>query len=353
MVSALMLLLLGSCRMPTSSSAPTWQDLSLQNKLVVNLEIIENYLYACAARDGLYRLNLNSTKAEWEYLGFADTSLPLATNAGVMTVCYNSFTKEIFVGINNPVSISLGQVGLFKSADMGKNWEQADEGIHFLNIKQTSIVKSLKCVGQQVFAGTNYSIYKRDGNTWKRVSGDNDLRSFAPISSICADIRNPTYMVAGGESGFFTPFFLTSSDSGQTWIETNSATGMPAFDQGIWDVAMVNQKTIYACMLQMIVKSEDTGRTWRPVYQMNMRFEPVWKIGINLANPEEFLATGISLVHSKDGGATSESIPIPMDTHRPFALAIDWSNRTAYVSTISLSNPKSNVDFNSIYSVKF
>lgn len=49
-----------------------WEFLGLEEKLVLDLVLSNNHLYACAGKDGLFRLDVEEAEAEWQYLGFAE-----------------------------------------------------------------------------------------------------------------------------------------------------------------------------------------------------------------------------------------------------------------------------------------
>nr|NIW79962.1 hypothetical protein [Calditrichia bacterium] len=59
-----------------------WVFMGLADKEVRRVRLFGDYLYACAARDGLYRIHVQQSDAEWEFLGLADSTLPRAFNDG-------------------------------------------------------------------------------------------------------------------------------------------------------------------------------------------------------------------------------------------------------------------------------
>ena len=53
-----------------------WVFMGLADKEIHRVRLFGDYLYACANRDGLYRINVQQDGAEWQFLGLADSTLP-------------------------------------------------------------------------------------------------------------------------------------------------------------------------------------------------------------------------------------------------------------------------------------
>jgi len=175
LLAAITFLLQFSCKDSGTGPAPgEWQPLGWEGKLVPQLVLVDNYLFACAARDGLYRLNVAVAEEQWQYLGFADSTPSRQLDYGVTSLYHNSVTNELLVGLGaQPESLF---IGIFRSADLGLTWIPSDSGIRTGQYPRSSEISSLSGSphsSNTVYAGLLATIYKSDdgGRFWAPLYG--------------------------------------------------------------------------------------------------------------------------------------------------------------------------------------
>jgi len=322
----------------------TWETLGLQGKLVPNLVIVRNYLFACATRDGLFRLRLDVENAQWEYLGFADSTLVRGTRYGVVALFFNPIDCEIIMGISTHRFIS--EIGVYKSRDFGHTWVPSDSGIRTVQYPKSSEVASIKgspLSAKNVLLGLSGSIYKSTsgGQNWKRVWGNQGTG--LGVKTITFHATKPNSIWAGGETSRFQPYLLYSVDLGETWQMIFPLPPLGPYghgDNAVFDVAIdhLNEGTIYVGMGGLIIKTHDYGQTWKKILGWEDGIYAFWKLAINPKNTTEVLATGARLYRTRDSGSNWEKVLPPDNRNLLYALAVDWEKRILYTSASSPGN---------------
>ncbi len=316
-----------------------WQPLGLEGKLVPHLVLVNEYLYACAGRDGLYRRNL-CRDAKWEYLGFADSTLFRQLDYGVTSLFYNNLNSEMVLGICTHRWEP--EIGIFLSTNFGLTWIPSDSGIRTPRFIKSTEVSSLNGYPNAniIFSGMSATLYKsgNNGRTWKLVWGNPDAGGVG-INSVKFDENDHRNIWAGGETGRFAPFALNSKDMGESWelIYPLPWLGPYGGDNAIYDIAVdpVNKGTVYLGMLGLIMKTTDDGKNWQKVLGWEDGIYRNWRIAMNPNNHNELLSTGAVLYRTTDAGQTWLKIIPPEGHWELYAMAVDWSNRVVYVSTSS------------------
>ncbi len=326
-----------------------WELLGLEGKLVSNLVLVNNYLFACAGKDGLFRFNLDESNSQWTYLGFADSTPIRALDYGVRTIIYEPVSNELFVGISaQPESLA---IGVFRSTDLGNSWVPSDGGIRFDTYPRSSEIASLARSPHDqniLFAGLLSTIYKSGdrGRVWHRVYGHREAGGLG-INAIRISPTNPNEMWAGGESSRFAPVLLHSSDYGNSWTRLSSPLldGPYHGDNVVYDIAIhpTNDSILYLGMLGVIVKTTDKAQTFQVILGREDGNYRHWRLAINPTNPQELLATGFYLYRTTNGGQSWQRIKPPF--FEVYALAVDWAKRILFVS---VSSPE-----NGVYKLRF
>ncbi|RKY55257.1 MAG: hypothetical protein DRP93_03690 [Candidatus Neomarinimicrobiota bacterium] len=341
LISITLLILIASCgnQIPELGE---WQSLGLEDKLVGKLHIFDNELYACAGRDGLYRIDLNIGDSDWDYLGLADTSISSMLESGVTDI----------IKANNDLVVSYGadfelqKSGIYRSNDSGETWIASDSGMSNQSYPTTSQVIKLDqhmSTPESIFActATGLIYYSEDGgNAWKRIYGQDGAGAIN--YSIIINPNNLNEIWAGGETGRFAPFLIHTEDLGENWeiITFPQNFGPYTVDNAVYDIQMnpKNSNVYYYGMLGVIAKTTDKGRTFKRILNWDDGIYRHWCISINPENSSELISTGHFLYHSIDGGRTWLKIVPPDDRGELFALEVDWDNRIMYVSTSSPGN---------------
>ncbi len=330
------LLFLASCG-EDQSNPQQWEFLGLEGKLVYNLTLSGNHLYACAGRDGLYRTALDGNNNQWEYLGLGDTTLFRARGIGVTSVLVDESSGRIMAGYADQY---LSGHGIWITEDQGITWAPSDSG---MGKNLSSAVQSLYRVTSHpdtLFAGLSTTLFRsiNGGISWELIWGNPDAGGLG-ITAITSQPDDPNYLLAGGQTGRFAPFALKSYDMGQAWqkfyqVFPPGPVGV-GVDNVVFDIAIdpLDQNTFYLGMIAMILKTTDGGETWVKVVDWEDGVGHHIRISINPDNSQELFATGIWLRHSLDGGAMWEKINSPLpDQNIFFALAVDWEQRVLFVS---------------------
>lgn len=316
-----------------------WELLGLEGKLVNDLKLVDNYLYACAGRDGLFRLNLNGSSKDWEYLGLADTRVERQLDAGVTGV----------ILVNNTLIVSyrasefIQKHGIYRSPDNGANWFPSDSGMFTSPIQSvTSFVSSIEQSPYSpdlIFINLSNAIYKSidQGIFWTLVNGNPEAVSHNYVFKFIKKDE----IWAGGETGRFAPYLLKSIDGGESWsdyIWFPENFGPFYVDNAVYDIAIdpADENTLYFGMLGVIGKTTDKGETFQRILGWDDGIYRYWRLGMNPANPKEIFATGFYLYRTLDGGETWQKIEPPF--YEIYALAVNWKQRIVYVSVSSPEN---------------
>ncbi len=328
-----------------------WQDLGFEDKLVGKLHIIDNELYACAGRDGLFRKSLKKYNAKWKYLGLADTTENRTIEIGLTDVV--KINDELLVSYLE--SYKQEKCGVYRSVDDGENWTPSDSGMFIINgfitTSQVIRLKQHPAIPEIIFAGTSMSvIYKSEdgGKSWSKVYGE--LGTGALNYAIEFTPDNYDNIWVGCESGYFYPYLINSENMGNTWsdmIGFPQNIGPYSFDNAVYDIQISpqNDSIMYFGMLGLIAKSIDKGQTFRRVLGWEDGIYMNWRIEINPEDPTELFSTGCYLYHSIDSGETWDKITPPDDRDALYALEVDWGKRILYVSTSSPGNGIYNYSF--------
>jgi len=238
--------------LPPEQTGPTWKFLGLSGKEVVRLVIAEPYLYACARRDGLWRLDLQKSDTNWVYLGLADSSLNRQT-LGVVDVVISQDNPNWLLAI-----VYIG--GLFRSIDNGKTWVRVTNGLE-INGKQVKPQRLLKYPDFVISSGSGVVFKSTDfGATWEVLHGNRP-----GILELEVLTKHPFFdhiIWQGGQTGYGTTYLSVSTDYGETWKEFLH---LPCFfDFGISALALhpVDSLIVYASDGIMTAKTQDMGKTW-------------------------------------------------------------------------------------------
>ncbi len=307
--------------------------------------------YVAYATGGLWYTNNNGTSFS-PMMDSAET-----VNCGSVTVDWNSGTIWVGTGEVNASRSSYAGVGVLKSSDKGKTWENLglNDSHHISRIwvnpsNLNEIV--VAAVGHLYTTNKERGIYKSTdgGKTWKQtlfVADDTGIIDLAVSKS------NPKIMFAaswqkdrkawnfdgdGEKSGIYK-----SEDGGTSWkLISTKESGFPA-NEGVGRIglALFNENIIYAVVDNQnkrpnskadkpkdanealfqtevigceLYKSEDSGKTWNRTHEKyidDMFYSYGYyfaNISVDLKNKNRIYMGGVPLIFSEDGGKSFSAI---------------------------------------------
>ena len=307
--------------------------------------------YVAYATGGLWHTNNNGTSFT-SVMDSAET-----VNCGSVTVDWNSGTIWVGTGEVNASRSSYAGVGVLKSSDKGKTWENLGlkDSHHISRIwvnpsNLNEIV--VAAVGHLYTTNKERGIYKSTdgGKTWEQtlfVSED------AGIIDLSVSKNNPKIMFAaswqkdrkawhfdgdGEKSGIYK-----SEDGGTSWkLVTTKESGFPSNDGvGRIGLALFNENVIYAVVDNQnkrpnskvdkpkdanealfqtevigceLYKSEDGGKSWKRTHEKyidDMFYTYGYyfaNISLDTNNQNRVYIGGVPLLFSEDGGKTFTAI---------------------------------------------
>jgi photosystem II stability/assembly factor-like uncharacterized protein len=307
------LVLLSACGedKPTTPPQRGWYPLGLEGSQVNRLELHDPYLYACASKDGLFRVGATGTNPDWECLGFAGEW------------CYDVKVLDegtILVGLSS---------GVQRSEDDGLSWARSDSGI----VGDACTVTCFATCGDLVLAGTVESgLYRSEdrGLSWTRIAAaPGEGYSHRHVHFHTLDC-NHIWLTGMTNRGVLLP--LLSIDRGDKWesirlmgytsLNWCYSIGLDPYDAGV----------VYLGLDGLVLKTIDSGSSWATVF--HPPGEPCF-FAIEADRESRghvFFAGGDSLYETHDGGASIESIGSANGTYI-FDLTYDEARRILYAST--------------------
>jgi len=307
--------------------------------------------YVAYATGGLWYTNNNGTSFS-PVMDSAET-----VNCGSVTVDWNSGTIWVGTGEVNASRSSYAGVGVLKSSDKGKTWENLGlkDSHHISRIwvnpsNLNEIV--VAAVGHLYTTNKERGIYKSTdgGKTWKQTLF---VAEDAGIIDLVVSKNNPKIMFAaswqkdrkawhfdgdGEKSGIYK-----SEDGGTSWkLVTTKESGFPSNDGvGRIGLALFNENVIYAVVDNQnkrpnskvdkpkdanealfqtevigceLYKSEDGGKSWKRTHEKHvddMYYTYGYyfaNISLDTNNQNRVYIGGVPLLFSEDGGKTFTAI---------------------------------------------
>jgi photosystem II stability/assembly factor-like uncharacterized protein len=318
--------------------------------LAVNPEN-QTEFYAAYASGGLWYTNNNGNS----FTPVMDAASTL--NCGSVTVDWKSGTIWLGTGEVNASRSSYSGIGILKSSDKGKTWENLGlpESHHIsrilVNPKNNNEI-TVGVVGHLYTKNKERGIYKTldGGKTWKQTLFVNDETG---IIDVVVDPNNFNIQYAaawqkdrkawdfkgnGKGSGIYK-----SLDAGVTWnLVSTSASGFPA-DEGVGRIGLfaVNNNVVYAVVDNQnkrpnskmekpkdanaalfetevigceLYKSIDGGVSWKKTHENyidDLYYSYGYYFGniaVDLKEEDRIYLGGVPLIFSEDGGKTFKSI---------------------------------------------
>lgn len=325
---------LAACGLLNGPPEHIWHQMGLKDSDIYQLADEGSYLYACAGKDGLFRINLQGLNEDWQLLGF---SHPNEVQTGVTSFYRNPENNDFYTAFFT--TNTTFKVGLYRSIDDGKTWNAFDSGIW--QAYQDSSSTSVFCLAApsqhpgRIYAGATGAIFRKDADSvrWQLLSESQEFGHH--VYTIRFDPSDPDEIWAGGENGFGGERLLHSSDAGNTWeIIKTLPSGSAGFHNTVFSIAVNpgNPKEIYVGMVGMVVKSTDGGRIWKITYSGDREDTEQFKaIAINPADTLEVYAAGKYLMHTNDGGADWSAVGDSTVTDFT-TLQVEWDHHMIYAA---------------------
>ncbi|MFQ6115606.1 MAG: WD40/YVTN/BNR-like repeat-containing protein [bacterium] len=299
-----------------------WISLGLEDKTINRLVLTRDWLYACANKDGLFRVkHPPSPGDEWQFLGLGDLDVAVPGLVGVNDVVSRKDT--IIAGLSSG-NFSPQIPGIFRSLDDGRSWMASDSGFVIDEIYTgTGVVRRLvksSLNPNTVVAGCieQHAVYLSEdfGSSWKlslsfEIGGG---YSFHVIG--LHPTREHEFWAGGAILGQFRkPLLYRSDDSGNTWQKVLEHPHDPyQFPDEVNDIAFdpENENTVYVCLDRIIIKTTDSGANWFTSLD-TVDTGVFWNISSDPYEGNKLIACATdSLYHTTDGGliwTTFESAP--------------------------------------------
>jgi hypothetical protein len=324
--------------------------MGFEDKVVSRLLFVDPYLYVCAGRDGLWRINIVSMSNEWEFLGLEDTSLSSELPRGVLDVVV--LDKDILVAYNEAGAHKEPQstVGIWRSNNDGTSWFRSDSGVpesitseyefnSFTAIKRSPHVENI------LFSMIAPTVYKSidNGHSWEIVK---ERRGY--IHNYGSIKFNPN---SYGEAWFFGETSVSSSflfctkdfgDSFQNEVDFSSLFGSSNL-HFIQDVCFdaTNPDMIYVSLTNGLIKSNDGGYNWNLIKPDTPNESRMFLLAEDFRQNNSIFCAGFNEVfHSNDGLMTVNLIATITD-NLILSIVFDEKSERLFISTT-----------NGIYSLK-
>lgn len=217
----------------------------------------QTWLYA-ATDHGVYRRDLSVTNTSWSALGLQDQDV-----AGGIVI----FDPDtLLAGVGMPYGVGVP----YRSSDGGATWVAATSDttvrdVQDLGLVGDSVVIAATLGGARLYRSTD------QGRTWHATEEIYvDGQNVAPLASghvfaLDVDPRHPALVWATGETGWFGPDALKSSDAGTTW--TGIAFSGEAWPGEGWALSVAVDPTdasrAWAGISNRLIRTETGGEDWR------------------------------------------------------------------------------------------
>lgn len=259
------------------------------------------------------------------YAGTMGDAVYKSPDGGQRWIAHNAGLKEhvsvvnrfVFDPRDSDMIYAATTVGVFRSTDGGRLWEERMTGM-----KEVHIVFTLAMDPRQphvFYAGTSGGAYRSlDGTaTWQKVNTGLipaeilDASLSLGVSAIAIDPRDPTTLYAGTNNGLFK-----STNRAESWTRI----GQSLSDQYISSVVIdpTNPSILYVGGRAGVHKTLDAGQTWQDantgLATLNIR-----TIMMSPQNPQTLYAgtNGSGLYRSQDGGQHWSALPLTAAASRP------------------------------------
>ncbi len=315
----------------------TWHFLGFEDKNAYKVRQNSDYLYACAASNGLWRKNLSEVSSQWQFINLGDTAA--LTAYGVQDVIFDELNEDwllVTCRSENPENHSI-----YRSFDNGNSWHYADSALQVsynFNGVWYYYYRSFEYLikTNQGILGIKSGIYFSDnfGETWQLRGGVG--ASTIGIYDIDISKNNENIIWVSGSTIYGKSFVSYTINDGNTWTTFNiDKSPFPFEPQSTYNIAIdPNNSNNILLGSQILIRSKDGGKSWKTIATLsgdrwfnNLTFHPESSYRL-------YATSGNKIIESCDGGVTWQEIenPFPDDTH---VWHLEWSYdlQTIFFST--------------------
>lgn len=324
--------------LPPEPRLEGWIALGLADKTINRLVIAGDWLYACAARDGLYRIKHPASPGDqWQFLGLGDLDVVPTASAGVTDIVANDDT--LIVGVISGTETA----GIFRSFDDARTWTPSDSGFVSLDGFSRSgiVIRLLRsplnpdlllagCQGERL-------VYLSDdfGISWAlKFRG-----FFQRFDAVGFHPTREREIWAGGSNGNLRVKVLyRSTDLGETWQSVLERPPDPLLDSdSVQDIAFdsSDENTLFACLEKIIIKTTDSGMNWFTVLDTLNPGNVLKNLSSHPIEPGKLIACATDSVYRtiNDGDSWMAFSPGPENNSSMQNLTVDWARHILYIST--------------------
>ena len=240
---------------PDNEIKSTWTVWEFPDKKAYTLRYFEPYLYVCAFKNGLWRMDLSASDSTWEYVAVLEA---VGTSRyGIQDVVFDPITKSLLVArpSEDPLEHSL-----FRSQDGGQSWIPSDSGmVYGSENEDRDNILVLRKFETTLFAGGN-RVYRSDdgGLTWEMKTGAGSTVLLEQ------DPNHPNTIWLVGELVVLMETMKKSTDFGETWTQVI----LDPVDLYVWEIAFTHGDTdrVYLATDMGLIYTQDGGQSWsKPV----------------------------------------------------------------------------------------
>jgi photosystem II stability/assembly factor-like uncharacterized protein len=291
---------IGSKPLIAQNESGEWRALGLQGRIVQKLRLHDRHLYA-TTDNGLYRKDLRTTDTLWTPIGLQ------GKRARALLV----FAADTLLA-----STEFDTVSLYRTTDAGATWSSYQNGFGGESSETVMAIERHPDQPNVLFAtGATVVAKSTDrGTSWQISHGS--WRGFATgINFVAIDTNDSKIVWAGGQNAIEEAFLLKSEDTGATWREWPRIVDDVSVAKTV-AIHPYDSKTIYAGLESYMLKTTDGGETWEEILAEDGRF--FFGIAINPARPARMYAASwfktfdpqpLILYISDNGGESWRVIP--------------------------------------------
>jgi hypothetical protein len=236
------------------------------------------YFYACAGKDGLYRVKKTRLNEQaWIHLGLT-SDIVIGTD-GVCDVAIVGDSDEVIcAGFGNNDSL---HAGLMRSTNQGKTWERSDSNLvgDFTGMPEINKIHSADFLAvSPITPGLIFTVNRNNsavfwssdaGKHWERTN--NPGTNYASMNIIEIEQKRPKRIWAAGGWSVGRTELQQSTDNGVTWkfIPTTPFVFMSNY---IGNISFGRIGEIYMSMRDQILYSSDDGLFWNEFFTKDSTF---------------------------------------------------------------------------------
>jgi hypothetical protein len=251
----------------TNDTTVTFISRGLQGLMILSIRESKDYIYACAGKDGLYRVKkTNLDERAWQYLGLRTRD---PNTDGVYDVAVIGDNDDVIcAGIGNNDS---SHAGLMRSTNQGTTWERSDSNLvgnwsslpDFAYIHSANYFAVSPIVPGLIFTVNWYnSVVYRSSDSGKHWEGThNPATRFQFMSVVEIEPRQPEHIWAAGVWGEGRTELQQSTDHGKEW-KFVSLTPFLFMEQNIFTISFGDVGEIYLKVRDQVLRSTNDGLLW-------------------------------------------------------------------------------------------